>query len=860
MAQPAPKMVPMVGPDGSSGIIPEDRVPDAVAAGFKPPIEAPLAAQAESPAARPELPQEETMVPMVGPDGTKGLIPESKAAEAIAAGFKRSGLAESPKEDTGLASVLAPLREATLGRLGQTDPNAVEQTPEARAPAVATPGAAGAVQAAIGGAFAQGPEQLRQQEATEAAHPTASTVGDVLQFGLGAGPLGAASSAVTKAAKLTGLAKTVVEGAIWGTPTAAEKLINGDPAAAAEALAFSVAGNVGLHAVFSAGSRLLAPAAKLGVEEASKIIGDVVGQKGEAINALADHMAPLMKDVGLAENETRAGFIKKINAAVDADKTVGKAYEAIGKAPLAGEELQGALRKSVEDLQALPGAEESGVKKIADKLGELDRKKDLTWRDARDLKKWLRELPEEAEAAVAKEAPRVARTGAEIAEYLKAHPDIPAGEALQNPGKFPDVFSKPGEALGQEAQASSRAIADAKDIVHANLMTAQNALVEQLGPKAGAAVVEGLKREGAVYAAEKIMGSLEKIPSAKGGSIFSDVHLLGYRHNPILMAAHLFGGHLGITVPFHAGVLAFKVARQAVKNAGEARQFGEALRVLRGSSAPNTSMALDALKALDTRMGASAKGLLASLTAREAFKHADAVNTSIGRFLPNGGSGQSRASQVEVLRRAASLHMDDPGAVADHLGTLTAPLHHEGLSPVADAYTQHQLRLMKVIQSVLPQDPKLSSPHPFASDVKSEEISPAIKARYERTLTIASDPERLVGFVKANTITPTDVAVAAATNPASLQKLRQALVEEAIKTKPDLSYQQRLSMSVLMGEDLDAATKATVATLQSSYGQPANAPVGPRQGVQNKGMNAKGQDNFLESSLTTSQRSIVGER
>jgi hypothetical protein len=334
---------------------------------------------------------------------------------------------------------------------------------------------------------------------------------------------------------------------------------------------------------------------------------------------------------------------------------------------------------------------------------------------------------------------------------------------------------------------------------------------------------------------------------------------MNIRHNPMMMALHLFGGHAGISVPFHAGLLAFKVARGAAKSGAESRAFSAATRVLRGASAPNTAMALDALKAVETRVTTESKALIASLVAREGFKHADAVDSSISRFLPNGGSGQSRDTQVAVLRRAVSQHQDNPEGVADHIATLTAPLHAEGLSPVATAYTDHQIRLMKVIQSVLPQDPKMAAPHPFAADVKAEDISPATRARYERTLTIASDPVRLVGFVKANTITPTDVAIAAATNPQTLQKLRSALVEEAIKTKPDLSYQQRLSMSILMGENLDTST-AKIPELQSAYGAPANAPVGPRQGVDNKGMNERGQDDSLEAHLTTSQRSIVGPR
>jgi hypothetical protein len=327
-------------------------------------------------------------------------------------------------------------------------------------------------------------------------------------------------------------------------------------------------------------------------------------------------------------------------------------------------------------------------------------------------------------------------------------------------------------------------------------------------------------------------------------SALSHMHVA--RHGFFGMIAHT----LGLGVPIG---LALSVGEQALKRGAKARVFGDAVKTIEGQS--NTSMALDAVKVLDGRLASSAKELFSTLATGKVAAHA--VDTSIGRFLPTGGVGLSRAQQVQQLRTAVNQHQDNPGGVAEHLGQLTAPLHQEGLGQVADAYTQHQLRLMKVIQAVLPQDPKMNQPHPFTRNVAEDEISPAVKARYERAMTVAGDPTALLGLVKSNTITQADVAIAAATNPSTLQKMRAALVDEALKSKPDLSYQQRLSMGILMGENIDQST-AQLPVLQGAFAVP---PAAGSTGIPSaKPKSEKSGAEIAEAFLPDSAKGIVSSR
>jgi hypothetical protein len=73
----------MLAPDGTSGDIPQDRVQDALRAGFKPAVE------------------------MVSPDGKMGYIPQDKQQDALNAGFKMPDLSANPNHE-GLYQMRGP--------------------------------------------------------------------------------------------------------------------------------------------------------------------------------------------------------------------------------------------------------------------------------------------------------------------------------------------------------------------------------------------------------------------------------------------------------------------------------------------------------------------------------------------------------------------------------------------------------------------------------------------------------------------------------------------------------------------------------------------------------------------------------
>jgi hypothetical protein len=275
------------------------------------------------------------------------------------------------------------------------------------------------------------------------------------------------------------------------------------------------------------------------------------------------------------------------------------------------------------------------------------------------------------------------------------------------------------------------------------------------------------------------------------------------RHGLVGLVAHtLIGGHFAAPV-----AMGLSLAQQAIKKFGKQSTLSKAIQVFEDS--PVTAIA-KATQQQNHKILQGVKSVFAhtaSPAKAGAVRGIVKIAHAISQFSPNNGSGMSEKQQLAFLQRSVTNHNNDPTALAEHLGNLTAPLRKAGLEPVAAAYTDHQVRLMKVLQSILPPGSDLSQAHPFAAKVNIDEISPAVKEKYQRALTVASEPETLLEMIKNNTITPYDVAVCAAVNPATLQQMRNALVEEAMKTKPNLTYQHQLSFEIMMGENIDQSAE-----------------------------------------------------
>jgi hypothetical protein len=383
-----------------------------------------------------------------------------------------------------------------------------------------------------------------------------------------------------------------------------------------------------------------------------------------------------------------------------------------------------------------------------------------------------------------------------------------------------------------------------------NLMGAEDEAAELAG--LGPEINEGLQQQRAAYSFNKMFGKYADRMAAKDMPESSLQNFIGvHSHNrrvlPVMLL-HL----LGLPSPVVAGAgFAMPFAKQYL----EKQILKKSAQVLLGESmTPETNTVLHALQLRDVKIKDGVKDLVSALGSTQAAR-AITDHRGVQAFIPNSGVGQTGDRQFDTLRKAVAANESNPQGYADHLGNITSGLHNEGLPQVATAYNAHQLRLMKVIQTILPVDPAMKSAHPFSAKVAGDEISPATKEKYQRALSIAADPINLLHMIKSNTITAGDVAIAAATNPSTLQKMREELVEEAMKSKPNLSYQNRLSMEILMGEKLDQSTEQ-LPVLQAPYAAGGAKKVKPTKQKKSPIISAKSADNIQDSYLNVSEKAM----
>lgn len=798
--------------------------------------------------------------PLVGEDGSLYDFPAANREAALASGkFRQQGAEESRVERqgaTGLKEYIGGTADALLTGFSKANPVPLNTSETA----------------------SQKSQIASEVEQVSAEHPIATTGGE-LTGEVGKAILsGGIAGAATKAAGLTGFAKAAAEGAIFSAEPVAKAIINKDPAGSAEALALGIGLNVALHGAFEGIAKLPKLAAegiektqgflkdkyvpKFTAEEAENKIGRELGLTTKQIAEGREQLAPAIKAAGITADDiaNRTAF-RKIQKLEESGPEIGKAIKELdtyeGKAPIIEEHLSNAATEIREKLlppeviekesaEASLEAGKRALKGLEDSTERVTPLKRAAYRD-------MVAKAEERLAAVGRLSPLAEQASKTLDPFLRQL------ESAAEKGTFEETQALK-RFVGEQTNFSDNKFVNttrqrAAGIIRENLARAEDAVGEKLGTPE---VTEGLRIQRALYGYHKLLGdAADKIGARQAPEELSHLfgsHATGSGHMLPHAVLHLFGVPAGINA-----ALAVTGVPQLVKGYIAKQQLrGAAAKLLGESTAPTTNTLVHALEQQDLRLSDSVKGLFASFGTREA-EH-KALDTSGGlRGFVEDANGRSHAQQLTSLQRLVTQAQSDPATFAARLEHVVAPLRAEGHEAVAQAFTDHQLRLMKVLQAILPKDPNLlAKAHSFTANVGENEIEPATKTRYQRALTIAADPGALLHLIKNNMITQGDVAIAAAVNPSTLQKLRNEVIKEGLKAKPDLSYQQRLSMGILLGAHIDQSTEQ-VPALQSVYAGQGGAPA-PSRPKKSGRLSAGASANLTNAPLTLSQQAAGHSR
>jgi len=588
---------------------------------------------------------------------------------------------------------------------------------------------------------------------------------------------------------------------------------------------------------------------------AANTLGSKLGLSPDEIHDNNKIIQDLPKLIDLNENDTLSTISKKITAARDSSgESIGKAMENLDNLRTSTSEIYVALRKSINDIDT----------KISSSVGV---ERDQVEKTLSPLRKQIKdELVRGVGATEARNHGFI--TNEEKAEYLAKYGD------KEKPLTFTDTTQRLKKWWGDQVNWNGadnnfvnrqRIAGDA--ILRKNFAEAEDDVIKGADPaKLGGKTLDAIRKDRLIYGASKTfkdiadkLGTKDVLKTPLSGLMDmikgQSGHLSAYSLGGL--ALHTIGG---------AGLMGAGAGLVAVANIvnrfSEKALLGKSINILKGSSKIGVDISAEAMKATSEHITSNIGDLFDWKNAGGKIAKYTATKGAINSLLPNNGVGLSESQKVATLRDQTNKLLTDPQYAANHWQShpITTVLRNDGLPQVAQAYQDHTMRLAKVIQMFLPPSAKSVAANPFAANVTEADVPPAAMARINKVAAISSDPTVLIGMVKDNSITPADVAIAAAVNPQFLNKMKMELLDEQLKSKSqgqNLSFQNRLSLGILMGMNIDAATEQkNVATLQQTY-VPFQNPQGGGGGKKSSKAPSN-LDEVSDSFKTGSQNATIG--
>lgn len=276
------------------------------------------------------------------------------------------------------------------------------------------------------------------------------------------------------------------------------------------------------------------------------------------------------------------------------------------------------------------------------------------------------------------------------------------------------------------------------------------------------------------------------------------------------------------------------------------------IQAIQNSATPMSDLAAQAILSHNDNIANGASQMFSHLDNEEKISHQQVIGDPISDWVPDS-KGMTQEKKLKAMQNAI---VQPEAMVANKLGDLTESLQKEGLPGVAQAYSDHQSNLYKVLGAITPPDSESENlNNPWLAQQK-QGTSEAQMTSYQRSLAVLADPTKLYDLVKSNTLMPKDVALVAAAHPETLQKMREATVQSVMDDKPNLSLQHRLSLGYLMGQPIDPSM-SIIPQLQAVFPAPRPAIMPGKRTAKGSTDTAKKQDtDIADGTLTTSQKAL----
>lgn len=617
---------------------------------------------------------------------------------------------------------------------------------------------------------------------------------------------------------------TALEGAIVSSPQALSQLaVQENPKAAAESLALGA----GIGFFLGAGTKTLAA----GVEKGADLLRPLaVSNALEKAGANAESLAAIpgaankeaflqtLLDKGLSPKSKGEEVTKVITDLAQGERlapTLQK-LDKVAETPISAPELLSTFDKATQDLVKA----DSKIQPVLDSLGERLNK--LT----------------DAKAA----------SGAQLDLFSKN-----MSISLENLQKFV------GE-LGTEI--NWKKLSQPAEMAKARVWQAGLSELMQAGDKAAlqadAKVAAAWTQQKAITEiAQQMQSSILKEPQEVLNPLVKAItHGLSDKLTGVITGAAI-GGPIGAAIGGMANKSILKPALTGLEsnliekyasNPDHASKLGNWLVRNKTADAIGSYLILDAVKVKAHNIEAIPAFLrnIGEKTPSMFLGTSDPIKTILG---PEA-NGLSKNQQYQRLSTKVSSLAGNPELRQKQFDTFLAPILKDHPQLANQVYTDYDQKIQAINQIVNGHNKQ--QPEAFVKN-KPENPTPAQMREIESQLKIAMNPYALLDGLKNGKVTAKQVAIAAQLNPAILQDIRTELNKEAFGGKINLTYQQRLSASIIMGTAMDQSLRNGQA-LQAAYGNNANAAAPAPVAKSKKSGNSKPLHADKISPFTTSQR------
>lgn len=303
----------------------------------------------------------------------------------------------------------------------------------------------------------------------------------------------------------------------------------------------------------------------------------------------------------------------------------------------------------------------------------------------------------------------------------------------------------------------------------------------------------------------------------------------------------------------HAGIeKGFSMVEHYISNPENSTKLGGWLSNKINSPAAASYLTVDAMHALGERID-RVPGFIVGLGSRAATVPFATKESPIKQILGESANGLSKQQQFDKLSGQLALMASNSDMRSQHLKSITASIaaSHPGL---AEEIQKDYENKIQYLHQIAPKNP--NPPKPFTKDDKWQPSASDL-AEFEQHLKIAQNPFVLLDKLKEGKITSKEVATASMLNPQILNHIRDQLTAQAYSGKIDLTYQQKLNASILMGTSMHASLD-NIQALQSVYGPSAAStqpvPPGASGGKPGKGGSHLKADKMPATKETMAQR------